>query len=47
MEVERTGPREVALRLTGRRGALPPEDIARLKEALAARGLVLRALTRG
>jgi hypothetical protein len=47
VEVERTGPREVALRLTGRRGPLPPEDVSRLREALAARGLTLRALTSG
>ncbi len=44
VEVERTGPREVALRIQGRRGPLPTEDLARLRDALEARGLRLRSL---
>lgn len=44
VEVERTGPREVALRIQGRRGPLPSEDVARLRDALEARGLRLRSL---
>lgn len=44
VEVERTGPREVALRIQGRNGPLPAEDVARLREALEARGLRLRSL---
>lgn len=43
VEVERTGPREVALRIQGRRGPLPSEDLARIRDALAARGLKLSA----
>ncbi|MFP2911240.1 hypothetical protein ACLESD_40685 [Pyxidicoccus sp. 3LFB2] len=44
MEVERTGPREVALRIQGRRGPLPTEELSRLRDALEARGLRLRSL---
>jgi hypothetical protein len=48
VEVERTGPREVALRIIqGRNGPLPSEDVARLREALEARGLRLRSLRAG
>lgn len=43
VEVERTGTREVALRIQGQRGPLPPEDLARIRDALAARGLKLSA----
>ena len=43
MEVERTGAREVALRIQGHRGPLSPEDTARIRDALAARGLKLSA----
>jgi hypothetical protein len=43
VEVERTGPREVALRIQGRRGPLPSEDLTRIRDALAARGLKLSA----
>jgi hypothetical protein len=43
VEVERTGAREVALRIQRRRGPLPQEDLARIREALAARGLKLSA----
>ncbi len=44
VEVERTGPREVALRLQGRHGPLAQEEISRLQGALEARGLRLRSL---
>ncbi|MCP3142434.1 hypothetical protein [Pyxidicoccus xibeiensis] len=44
VEVERTGPREVALRIQGHRGPVPTEDVARLRDALEARGLRLRSL---
>ncbi|MET0406105.1 MAG: hypothetical protein ABW123_27050, partial [Cystobacter sp.] len=37
VEVERTGARQVALRIQGHRGPLPPEDLTRLREALEAR----------
>ncbi|MCY1035469.1 hypothetical protein OV207_28765 [Corallococcus sp. BB11-1] len=44
VEVERTGPREVALRIQGRHGPLPTEDVTRLRDALEARGLRLSVL---
>ena len=44
VEVERTGPREVALRLQGRRGPIPTGELTRLRDALEARGLRLRSL---
>ncbi|HZI13178.1 MAG TPA: hypothetical protein VE153_22545 [Myxococcus sp.] len=44
VELERTGPREVALRLQGRKGPVPVEELARLRDALEARGLRLSAL---
>ncbi|HEX5753631.1 MAG TPA: hypothetical protein VFZ09_45985 [Archangium sp.] len=44
VEVERTGEREVSLRIQGRRGRLPQKDLARIREELTARGLKLRAL---
>ncbi|MDY7230912.1 hypothetical protein [Hyalangium rubrum] len=44
VEVERTGPREVALRIQGRDGPLAHEDLARIRDALGARGLRLRSL---
>ncbi|WP_338866886.1 hypothetical protein [Myxococcus stipitatus] len=47
VEVERTGPREVVLRIQGRTGPVPTEDVARLRDALEARGLRLRALHAG
>ncbi|MFY0568601.1 hypothetical protein ACN28E_32935 [Archangium lansingense] len=43
VEVERTGEREVSLRIQGRRGGFPQKDLARIREALAARGLKLSA----
>jgi hypothetical protein len=44
VEVERTAPREVALRIQGRLGPLAQEDLARIRDALEARGLRLRSL---
>jgi hypothetical protein len=44
VELERTGPREVALRIQGHKGPVPVEDLARLRDALEARGLRLCAL---
>ncbi|HEX8700995.1 MAG TPA: hypothetical protein VF815_19270, partial [Myxococcaceae bacterium] len=44
VELERTGPREVAVRLQGRKGPVPVEELARLRDALEARGLRLSAL---
>ncbi|MBF5041194.1 hypothetical protein FGE12_02260 [Aggregicoccus sp. 17bor-14] len=44
VEVERTGPREVALRLTGRNGPPAPTALTELRAALEARGLRLRSL---
>ncbi|WNG38125.1 hypothetical protein F0U61_33960 [Archangium violaceum] len=43
VEVERTGEREVALRIQGRRGPLPQKELARIRDALAERGLKLSA----
>ncbi len=45
VEVERTGVREVALRIQGHRGPLRAEELTRLREALTARGLTLRSLS--
>ncbi|MBN8232914.1 hypothetical protein JYK02_35915 [Corallococcus macrosporus] len=47
VEVERTGPREVAVRIQGRHGPVPTEDVARLRDALEARGLRLSVLQAG
>lgn len=44
VEVERTGHREVALRIQGRQSPLAQEDLARIRDALEARGLRLRSL---
>ena len=44
VEVERTGPREVSLRIQGRHGPLAQEDLGRIREAMGARGLRLRSL---
>jgi hypothetical protein len=44
VEVERTAPREVELRIQGRHGPLAQEDLARIRDALEARGLRLRSL---
>jgi len=44
VEVERTGPREVALRIQGRGAPVPEAALVRLREALTARGLRLSTL---
>ncbi|AEI66497.1 hypothetical protein [Corallococcus macrosporus] len=44
VEVERTGPREVSLRIQGRHRPVAAEDLSRLRDALEARGLKLRSL---
>lgn len=44
VQVERTGPREVALRIQGRQGPLAQEELTRIREGLEARGLRLRSL---
>ncbi|MFY0523768.1 hypothetical protein ACN28I_11535 [Archangium gephyra] len=43
VEVERTGEREVSLRIQGRRGRLPQKDLERIRDELSARGLKLSA----
>lgn len=45
VEVERTGPGEVSLKVQGTRGPPPPEDLARIREAVRARGLKLSSLS--
>ncbi|GEN09367.1 hypothetical protein SAMN05443572_10918 [Myxococcus fulvus] len=47
VEVERTGPREVALRIQGHQGPVPDTELTRLRDALEARGLRLRSLSAG
>lgn len=44
VQVERTGPGEVALRIQGRQGPWAQEELARIREGLEARGLRLRSL---
>lgn len=44
VEVERTGPREVALRIQGKRGPVAMEELSRIRDALEAKGLRLRTL---
>ncbi|MCP3101235.1 hypothetical protein LZ198_20380 [Myxococcus sp. K15C18031901] len=44
VEVERTGPREVSLRIQGRGAPVPGAALERLREALEARGLRLSTL---
>jgi hypothetical protein len=44
VEVERTGPREVSLRIQGRDGPLAQQELTRIREGLEARGLRLRSL---
>ncbi|WP_141619501.1 hypothetical protein [Myxococcus sp. AB036A] len=44
VEVERTGPREVSLRIQGRHRPVAAEDLSRLRDALEARGLKLSSL---
>ena len=47
VEIERVGPKEIALKLTGRHGPPSAETVSRLREALRARGLKVSALTAG
>jgi len=44
VEVERTGPREVSLRIQGHGGPLAQEELTRIRDGLEARGLRLRSL---
>ncbi|RJS20669.1 hypothetical protein DRW03_18455 [Corallococcus sp. H22C18031201] len=44
VEVQRTGPREIALHIQGRQRPLAGEDLSRLTSALEARGLRLRTV---
>jgi hypothetical protein len=44
VEVERTGAREVALRIQGHRGPVPAGQLEHIREALASRGLRLSRL---
>jgi len=43
--LERTGPREVAVTVRGKNGPPPPQELARVREALHQRGLKLSSLT--
>jgi hypothetical protein len=45
VEIERIGPREVALRVVGRNGPPRAEDISRIREEMQARGLKVGALS--
>lgn len=45
VEVERVGPREVAVKLVGRDGPPTPEAVSRVREQLRARGLRVAALS--
>jgi hypothetical protein len=45
VEVERVGPREVAVKLVGRDGPPSPEAVSRVREQLRARGLRVAALS--
>lgn len=45
VEVERVGPREVAVKLVGRDGPPTPEVVSRVREQLRARGLRVAALS--
>lgn len=45
VEIERVGPREVALKIVGHRGPPPAEDISRIREEMQARGLKVCALS--
>lgn len=47
VEIERVGPREVALRLIGHHGPPPAEDIGRIRDEMAAHGLKVCALSVG
>jgi hypothetical protein len=45
VEIERLGPKEVALRLVGHRGPPTPDTVARIREEITARGLKVGALS--
>jgi hypothetical protein len=45
VEIERLGPKEVAIRLVGTNGPPSPEDIGRIRDELRARGLKVGALS--
>jgi hypothetical protein len=45
VEIERVGPREVALKVVGHRGPPRAEDIGRIREEMRARGLKVAALS--
>ncbi|HEX4620677.1 MAG TPA: hypothetical protein VH208_03840 [Myxococcaceae bacterium] len=45
VEVEKTGPRQVSLRIQGWNGPPPPEEIALIRDALRERGLKLTSLS--
>lgn len=45
VEIERLGPKEVALRVVGANGPPAPEDIGRIREEMRARGLKVGALS--
>lgn len=47
VEIERTGPREVALKIKDRHGPPAAEDLGRIREEIRARGLRLAALSVG
>jgi hypothetical protein len=47
VEVERTGPGEVAIKLMGRNGPPAPEDVSRIRDEIRLRGLKLSALSVG
>lgn len=45
VEIERIGPKEVALKLVGHRGPPTPDTVSRIREELRARGLKVGALS--
>lgn len=47
VEIERTGPKEVALRVVGKNGPPTPEDVGRIRDEMRARGLKVSALSVG
>ena len=47
VEVEKTGPGQVSLRIQGWNGPPPPADLARIRDALRERGLNLTSLSVG
>ncbi|MBK7859574.1 MAG: hypothetical protein IPJ65_13340 [Archangiaceae bacterium] len=45
VEIERLGPKEVAIRLVGKNGPPKPEDISRIRDEMRVRGLKVGALS--